>query len=142
MEPAQEYPTNKVNEDEILFRDGLSETEQIKAEAEKNGTFMKSPNGKDSNLNEKQWLQVRTKAFKEWFGDWENDPKNASKVVDENGEPLVVYHGSRNGKFDVFDPSKGNPTLGGGMYFSDSIELANKFAGTKGFVYSVFLNMT
>lgn len=51
-----------------------------------------APNGKVSNLNERQYAQVRTRAFKEWFGDWENDPKNASKVVDENGEPLVVYH--------------------------------------------------
>ena len=136
LQAIKEVKSASVESDEILFRDGQSETDQIKSEAEKNGTFLKAPNGKDSNLNEKQWLQVRTKAFKEWFGDWENDPENASKVVDENGEPLVVYHGSRNGKFDVFDPSKGNPTLGGGMYFSDSIELANKFAGTKGFVYS------
>lgn len=36
---------------------------------------MKAPNGKPTNLTEKQWLQVRTKAFKDWFGDWENDIK-------------------------------------------------------------------
>ena len=53
-----------------------------------------APNGKKSNLTERQYAQVRTKEFKEWFGDWENDPENASKVVDENGEPLVVYHGT------------------------------------------------
>lgn len=51
-----------------------------------------APNDKVSNLTEKQYAQVRTKAFKEWFGDWENNPSEASKVVDENGEPLVVYH--------------------------------------------------
>ena len=73
----------------------LSEMEQIKKAAKANGTFMKAPNGKDTNLTEKQWLQVRTKNFINWFGDWINDPANASKVVDENGEPLVVYHGSR-----------------------------------------------
>ena len=50
-----------------------------------------APNGKPSNLTERQYAQVRTKAFKNWFGDWENDPKNSSKVIDENGEPLVVY---------------------------------------------------
>lgn len=64
-----------------------------------------APNGKVSNLNERQYVQVRTKAFKNWFGDWENDPTNASKVVDENGEPLVVYH-TRNAfmkDFDTFD---------------------------------------
>lgn len=30
-----------------------------------------APNGKVSNLTEKQYAQVRTKAFKDWFGDWE-----------------------------------------------------------------------
>ena len=54
--------------------------------------WLKAPNGKDSNLNERQWVQVRTESFKKWFGDWENDSDNASKVVDANGEPLVVYH--------------------------------------------------
>ena len=33
--------------------------------------WMKAPNGKKTNLTEKQWLQVRTPAFKKWFGDWE-----------------------------------------------------------------------
>ena len=47
------------------------EMQAIKDEAIKNGTFMKAPNGKPTNLNERQWLQVRTKAFKKWFGDWE-----------------------------------------------------------------------
>lgn len=56
-----------------------------------------APNGKVSNLNEKQYVQVRTKAFKNWFGDWENDPANASKVVDGNGEPLVIYHSGSDG---------------------------------------------
>lgn len=63
--------------------------------------WLKAPNGNDTNLTEKQWLQVRTPSFKKWFGDWENDPENASKVVDENGEPLVVYHGTSE-SFDVF----------------------------------------
>jgi hypothetical protein len=36
-----------------------------------------------------------TANFKRWFGD--------SKVVDEKGEPLVVYHGT-NESFDAFDP--------------------------------------
>jgi hypothetical protein len=55
-----------------------------------------APNGKPSKLTHEQWHLVRTPQFKAWFGDWENDPENASKVVDENGEPLVVYRGTRN----------------------------------------------
>jgi hypothetical protein len=60
-----------------------------------------APNGKPSNLNATQYKLVRTPAFKNWFGNWENDPANASKVVDENGEPLIVYHGT-NSNFDDF----------------------------------------
>lgn len=52
----------------------------------------RAPNGKESNLDERQYDEVRTDNFKKWFGDWENDPEEASKVVDANGEPLVVYH--------------------------------------------------
>ena len=74
--------------------DYTDEMNQIKEEAIANGTYMLAPNGKHTNLNERQWLQVRTEAFKKWFGDWINDPVNSSKVVDENGEPLVVYHGT------------------------------------------------
>ena len=42
----------------------------------------------------------------------------ASKVVDENGEPLVVYHGS-DAQFDVFDKTKGRANMDiQGMFFS------------------------
>lgn len=54
-----------------------------------------APNGKPSKLSNRQWNMVRTDAFKAWFGDWQNDPANASKAIDpETGEPLVVYHGT------------------------------------------------
>lgn len=68
--------------------------------------------------------QTETPAFKRWFGD--------SKVVDENGEPLVVYHGS-GGSFDVFDnskaPSKQDKNRVGAMWFSNAPEVAGNFAG-------------
>lgn len=41
-----------------------------------------APNGKPTNLNERQWLQVRTTAFKNWFGDWENVEKFNINNVD------------------------------------------------------------
>lgn len=47
--------------------------------------------------------QTETLQFKEFFGDVKKDPANASKVVDANGEPLVVYHETGN-DFTVFDP--------------------------------------
>ena len=121
-----------VNEVECRFDDGAivpatfslsPEKEAIKKEAVAAGTFMKAPNGKDTNLTEDQWLSVRTGAFKNWFGDWEKDPQNASKVVDENGEPRVVYHGTY-GDFTVFDKARiGSATdygiWGRGFYFTN-----------------------
>ena len=63
------------------------ETADIKARSIADGTFMKAPNGKDTNLTERQWLQVRTKAFKRWFGDWENAYK---LELIENLQPIDV----------------------------------------------------
>ena len=48
-------------------------------------------------------LYVRTKNFKDWFGDWEKNPKDASKTVDENGEPMTLWHETGN-DFTVFNP--------------------------------------
>ena len=53
--------------------------------------WLKAPNGKKSNLAERDWLLVRTPYFKAIFGDWENNPASSSKVLDENGEPLVIW---------------------------------------------------
>lgn len=60
-------------EGDLLFRqrDVEAEMAQIEADAKANGTYMKAPNGKRSKLTPRQWAQVRTKAFKDWFGDWE-----------------------------------------------------------------------
>jgi len=74
-----------------------TEEQAIIARSKAEGSYMKAPNGQATNLNKKQWAQVRTRAFREWFGDWENNPDEASKVRDANGEPLVVYHGTFTG---------------------------------------------
>jgi hypothetical protein len=49
-------------------------------------------------------LKCVQKAFKDWFGDWENNPEEASKTVDENGEPMVVNHATYS-DFNEFDKS-------------------------------------
>jgi hypothetical protein len=82
-----------------------------------------APNGKPSNLNDVQWGQVRTPAFKKWFGDWENDPQNASKVVDENGEPKVKWRGDNNPK-NVFDYINYG---GHGVYYFGDVGFAESF---------------
>ena len=121
----------------------IREKASIKKKAVADGTFMKAPNGANTNLTEDQWLSVRTEAFKNWFGDWEHDPENASKVVDENGEPRVVYHGS-GAKFNTFSHKfamKNGAVKGRGFYFTDDQGYAEGFAPKGGHLFKVFLNL-
>jgi hypothetical protein len=66
----------------------------------------------------KLWQEKGTDSpfFKKWFG--------KSKVVDENGEPLVVYRGDRPGK-EVFT-GRENPynLIQGNVFFSDNAKVA------------------
>lgn len=69
---------------------------------------------------------IKSENFKKWFGDWENDPKNASKVVNEKGEPLLMYHGSPE-KFTIFDNEfmgLHGSSKGYGFYFSPDKNMA------------------
>ncbi len=64
--------------------------------------------------------QTDTPAFKKWFGD--------SKVVDENGDPLVVYHGTRQ-KFSEFSHFVRRRSGAMGTFsFSASPALASSYA--------------
>lgn len=115
-----------------------------------------APNGNPSKLTPEQYKLVRTPEFKAWFGDWENDPENASKVVDVNGEPLVVYHGSDN-YFTVFDMAlvgtgSGSKRTKLGSYFSSQYSVAETYIHNikkdefgwdvrDGNIFKVFLNL-
>jgi len=96
-----------------------------------------APNNEPSNLTHEQWHLVRTPEFKAWFGDWEEHPESSSKVVDENGEPLVVYHGT------PVDFEKGTGEIifkinKDGAHFGTK-EQANDFFPLK--IYECFLNI-
>lgn len=110
------------------------------AKYNKEGRLLAS-NGKPSNLNERQWIHVRTKAFKEWFGDWENNPSEASKVVDENGEPKIMYHNTPfdfNGVFDMDHPSRTMPWTSEPFGHVGSKETADTIKGAQ---YELFINL-
>ena len=128
---------NVPNIDSVFVQEYSQEMKNILAKAPRDSQGrLLAPNGKPSNLTERQYAQVRTKAFKEWFGDWENDPANASKVVDENGEPLVVYHGSKNKNFSIFDYNYLRKA-DSGFFFSSDKEYAKQFGDIREF----FLNI-
>ena len=67
-----------------------------------------------------------------------NAPEDASKVLDENGEPMIVYHGSKN-KFYSFDMGlQKTAWMGKGFYFTPNKEFARSFGRS---VVSSFLNL-
>jgi len=86
--------------------------------------------GGSSNLEDRP-------CFKEWFSD--------SKVVDEDGNALTVYHGT-NVDFDEFKPTKGFNTAG---YFAKDENLAReqaeaitRYRGGKEKIFKVFLSIS
>jgi hypothetical protein len=116
-------------EDQIIIRNKIIEGKKqfeklVEAAAEKNDSKQQiAPNGKPSKLTTAQYETVRTPEFKAWFGDWENDPENASKMVDENGEPKVYYHGTSKDKdFTAFKMPDN------GAWFTESPETASDYA--------------
>lgn len=79
-----------------------------------------SDGGKELNQAE----APSTPEFKNWFGD--------SKVVNDAGQPQVVYHGTT-AAFDQFDSNKGGAATGAksaekGFFFSSSPEVASSYA--------------
>lgn len=141
----------------------------------------KAPNGAQSKLfqdllqhfNGDRTQAIRAKAkvyggpFMQWFGDWiganavyddeGNRVDEVSKVVDENGEPLVVYHGTNIENISIFDRTQipeeqtlvGTGTATFGNFFSDKQDDAKSFADItrlrrrsgKATVYHTFLNI-
>jgi hypothetical protein len=105
--PEQEQKSEAEKKIEQLQQELTGMKERSIAEGrliyDKNGEFeyALAPNGEKSRLGEKQWLETRTSSFRSWYGDWENDREGASKFLDENDEPLILYHGTTR-KFDTF----------------------------------------
>lgn len=138
----RELPVETLSQAKARQEEYSKEMQDILANAKRDseGNLL-APNGRPTNLTERQYAQVRTKAFKDWFGDWENDPENASKVVDENGEPLVVYHNTPfefNGIFDMDHKSRIMPWTSEPFGHVGTQETANTIKGTQ---FALFLNV-
>lgn len=98
--------------------------EQIKSTIGNNGEYSSdNPDIRMSFAGDKGLtLVANPPAFIKWFGD--------SKVVDAEGAPLVVYHGT-SGNFTIFDEAKQGQTAGvkGGYFFTSSKEVASDVYG-------------
>jgi hypothetical protein len=107
-----------------------------------------APDGKRSELSNKLNELIRTPQFKEWFGDWELsyiykdiDPSAipCSKVVDNNYEPLLVWHGT-GAEFSYFRFDN-VPAAYFARKEAYSQWFANLQGGEDGFTIPFFLNM-
>lgn len=82
---------------------------------------------RDAGATVKQKLNnvTQSQQFKRWFGDWKNHPESASKVVNADGTPKVVYHGA-NAEFNTFQQENG------AYFFSESRDYAESMADERG----------
>lgn len=65
---------------------------------------------------------LETDAFKAWF-------KN-SAVVDKDGNPLPVFHGTEGEAFTAFDTTGRGRTAGTGAFFTSGLSMAATYSGT------------
>jgi hypothetical protein len=90
---------------------------------------------KQSNDIRYQRAQQETPEFKNWFGE--------SKVVDAEGKPLVMYHGTRSPQdFNTFRTDSGH-NYGPGAYFTPEARRASGYAGEQegARVYSTYVSV-
>ena len=104
--------------------------------------FVYSIRDNGSKVKRKFENVTETQQFKRWFGDWQKKPKKASKVVNNDGTPMIVYHGT-NEDFNTFSyesigRSSGVGILGEGFYFTQTSDLAKKYGKN---VMSCYLQM-
>jgi hypothetical protein len=110
----------------------LSNAEKQKIKDSQKGSSMLGNNRGSIGANP----QVHTDNFKQWFGDWDKAPEKASKVVDESGKPLAVFHGS-SADFTKFEGGENIGKISGDTYgddvfsFSDSPRVANEYANAE-----------
>ena len=99
-----------------------------------------APNNEVSNLTEKQYAQVRTKAFKEWFGDWEKgltikqDDKSYYRgqydepIIDKNGN--LILKGKRDELY-----IKSGYNIDKGVSATTDMITANEYGETRHLAY-------
>ena len=123
------------------------------------GFDFKTPTGVESKLSYIQQVLVRTKAFKQYFGDWQTAAKmylmdnrnnfykhfeNVSKVIDyQTLEPRLVFHGtSAAEKFYSFDVNREKGIGRPYAYFAENREYAMNFIDSKNqILYACFVNI-
>ena len=123
-----------------------------KMPATHNGGYIHSLADAGSPVKLKISSVTESQQFKRWFGDWQKNPAKASKVVNEDGTPKVVYHGSP-ADFNTFSLKylgTNGTNEGYGFYFTDDKEIAESYSkgteaqrhqGADGKLFEVYLDI-
>ena len=116
----------------LLKRAGL----QLPGRLFRTNGYIHSIRDAGSPVNMKFSDVTETKQFKRWFGDWKKHPRTASKIVNADGTPKRVYHGTDK-EFRVFRSESGL------YWFSESRDYAEAMAEERGGdrVEEVYLNI-
>lgn len=128
-EPAAAAETQQATATPTMAQSTAREAQPIAREAQ--------PIAREATLNRKAVLENDN--FRRWFGE--------SKVVNEDGSPKIMYHGTSNGGFEMFDAwGKSNYGLfGTGSYFTDNPDVAETYTkkgkGKNPQIYPVYLSI-
>lgn len=73
---------------------------------------------------------VNSEEFKTWFGEWDNKCKDSSKIINQHGYPMLVYHGTEFGGFKQFSNRKDEEMMSvkNAFWFSDNVKCAISYA--------------
>ncbi|MGI6071598.1 MAG: hypothetical protein ACOX75_01095 [Lachnospiraceae bacterium] len=85
-------------------------------------------------VNLKVLTQTQTLQFARWFGDWQDDPVAASKIVNADGSPKIMYFESDKPVTDFTDVAKKKGEYGEGHYFTEYLTDAEN-------IYQVYLGV-
>lgn len=103
----RELPVETLSQAKARQEEYSKEMQDILANAKRDSEgHLLAPNGKKSNLTERQYAQVRTKAFKNWFGDWERVARS-SKFRESHDIPNSITSATYQGvsvSEATFDP--------------------------------------
>ena len=111
----------------------MESAEQIFGKVEKGAL---KPEAERTTTESKSLRDKATANFKRWFGD--------SKVVNKNGDPLIMYHGTPNGEIGVFHSDSNGlifttPYYDVAQKYSELTQRSKNFAGLSPTVHEVYV---
>lgn len=107
--------TNEIEQVDVLYSINVKKESAV-SKTRASGSALQSLT--DSTISISDLLEIvkpkfenvtKSQQFKRWFGDWEKKPNTASKIVNEDGTPRIIYHQTA-AEFNVF--SNANPLAG------------------------------